>query len=264
MKIGVLASILEKDATELAKALNLAEGVDTLDSDILETTLKTQIEDLKKSVKSNAKKEAFGFAERQVKTEIEKRLKESFGVDGETLDDVFESLKSKVGKPADDSKLQRELEIYKGKYQNIENEFKTFKSQIEAREKESVIFSKLESVLSESFDITGKEKLKKIAFSDFAKSYSFEDIDGEIHLADPATKKPIFKDFGTVATEYFKDVFPAKTPNSKAPTTPPQFDPAKAREIPNEMPQLLEAFIKEKDPAQKALIKQKIEALKKK
>lgn len=260
MKIGVLASFLEKDAKELVNAHKIDEQAETVEGEILENLLKTEIEDLKKSIKINSKKEAFGFAERQVKTEIEKRIKSDFGIDGENIDSLFETLKEKVSKPEikTDEKVLKELEIYKGKYTKTLEEFEGFKKTVESEKRNAVIFTKLESVINENFDVAGKDKLKKIALSDFTGNFDFEILDNEIHLIDKQTKKPTFKNLDDVAKDYFKEIFPEKSKEGKPPTQPAKYDPAKPQPMGKTKEQLVDQLRREKDPAQRELIKKQI------
>ena len=262
MKVGVIASILGKDAKEFVSSHKLAEDVETLDESILESILTSEISDLKKSVKSEAKKEGFGWAEKQVKADIEKRLKTEFGVDGETLDDLFESLKSKTGKPIDESKAVKEAALYKGKYELTNQAFEDFKKNVEVKERQSLIIGKLDSLVTDKFDLTGKEKLKKIAFSNFIQEYDFEVLDNEIHLIDKATKKPTFKNMDDVAQEYFKDIFPEKTGKPNHPNPLPHNDPTKVSAIPGTRADILMALKTEKDPTQRQLLTQKLKSLK--
>jgi hypothetical protein len=260
MKIGVIASILEKDATELVNAHKIDAGIETLEGETLENVLKTEIEDLKKSIKINSKKEAFGFAERQVKTDIEKRIKSDFGVDGENIDTLFEALKDKVSKPETktDEKVLKELEIYKGKYTKTLEEFEGFKKVVESEKRNSVIFSKLETVINENFDVTGRDKLKKIALSDFTGNFDFEILDNEIHLIDKETKKPTFKNLEDVARDYFKEIFPEKSKDLKPPIQPSKYDPAKPQTVGKTKEELVFQLRRERDPAQRELIKKQL------
>lgn len=255
--------MLEKDAKELVNAYKIDDQVETLEGETLETLLKTEIEDLKKSVKINSKKEAFGFAERQVKTELEKRIKSDFGIDGENIDSLFETLKEKVSKPEikTDEKVLKELEIYKGKYKDTLEQFEGFKKTVESEKKNSVIFSKLESVINENFDVSGKDKLKKIALTDFTGNFDFEILDNEIHLIDKQTKKPTFKNLDDVARDYFKEIFPEKSKESKPPIQPSPFDPAKPQPMGKTKEELVYQLRREKDPAQRELIKKQINSL---
>jgi hypothetical protein len=263
MKIGDLGNILKKDPLELAKAHNLAEDVETLEADVLTKILKTEFDSFEKAVKSASKDEGYKFAERKVKSDIEAKIKSEFGVDGENLESLFEGVKSKIV-PHDnktDEKLLKELEIYKGKFKMVTDEFEGFKSQIAVKEKKNLIFGKLESAIAEKYDVRS-DKLKKFAFENFVNEFDFEVMDNEIHILDKQTKKPTFKSFEDAAMDYFKDVFPEKNGKSTGSPPPPTgYNPASNKVMGTSKADLLQQLKESRDPTEKEQIRQALKAL---
>lgn len=129
MKIGDLAGIFEKPVQEFAKTYEIGEGVEDVDLETISKILTPEITALKKALLKKGKDDGYGMAERLVKTEIEKRMKSEFGVDGESLDDLFTGLKTKIQPkdPKETDKLTLEFERLKEQKVKIENEFETFK-----------------------------------------------------------------------------------------------------------------------------------------
>ena len=94
MNLGDLASILEKDAVELGKAYEITETETELDLETVSKILNPAITQLKKSLRIAAKDEGYKMAERTIKTDIEKRMKTEFGIDGTDMDSLFSGIKS--------------------------------------------------------------------------------------------------------------------------------------------------------------------------
>ena len=137
MKLGDLASILEKDAVELGKANEITDVDSDLDLETVSKIINPEITQLKKSLRTAAKDEGYKMAERTIKTEVQKRFKTEFDVDGEDLDSVFTNARSKFKPkdPKDDDKLRIEFERVQSQKEALQKEFDTFKIGIETEKK---------------------------------------------------------------------------------------------------------------------------------
>jgi len=265
MKLGDLGSILKKEPLELAKAYNLAENVETLEDDVLTNILKSEIIALDKSIKDAAKKDVYGFAERKVKEDIEKRLKSEFGVDGENLESLFEGIKTKIQPhdPKSDEKTKFEIEQLKKSKEKIESEFNNFKLVVESKEKKNSQFAIFDKHFSNKFDVKS-ERLKQLAFDGFFNDYEIEKGETTDYVIDRKTNKPISESVEDLILKAYKDDFPIKGEKSNPSPLPGQYDPTKTVSMGTTNAELLEELRSEKDPVRRQQINEKIKALSKK
>lgn len=264
MKLGDLAGIFEKPVEEFAKTYEIGTDVENLDLETISKILPNEISALKKGLLKKGKDDGYGMAERIVKTDFEKRLKSEFGIDGENLDDLFTGLKSKIStnKPKDDNKLQIEFERIKEQKTNLEKEFDTFKKNIESEKRFNDSYSVFDKHFSEKFDVKS-DKLKRLAFEDFAKSFEIEQGNDSIFAIDKKTNKGVSDNFDDLIVNLFKDDFNLKgktdNPFPKIPTN----DPAGFDAIGNSQEELLSQLRLEKDPIRVQQLQAKLKALSK-
>ena len=183
MKIGALASALGVDATELAKAHNLAEDTESIDESILETVIKSHITEVQKSNFVKGKEEGKGWGTKTAMANIEKKFKDKFGIDANDLDTALNTIEAKMNTPGtSDEKTKRELEIQKEKNKLLQGEFEEFKSKTEFSTKKNQVVSKLQSFIPNHFE-PGTPRLQQIAINDVLESIHFDiEEDGEVSL----------------------------------------------------------------------------------
>jgi hypothetical protein len=207
MKLESLASLLGKEATELTTTLNVDIGQE-VDENQVSKLLSEHINLIKITSLSEGKKQGEGKAKREVLTDVEKRLKSEFEVDGDNFDALLTGLKSKVGKVEikTDEKVLQELNAWKQKAATAQSELDKFKSDFERQQVISQVKTKLNPIL-EKFEFA-TEKVKEIAISNLLQDKDFL-ISGETTfivengnpigaLNDLAEKH--FSDFGKVKT----------------------------------------------------------------
>lgn len=192
MKLGDLASILEKDAVELGKAYEITEMETDLDLETVSKILNPEITQLKKSLRIAAKDEGYKMAERTIKTDIEKRMKSEFGIDGADMDSLFSGIKSQI-KPRDskdDDKLRIELERAQGQLESVKKEYDTFKTSVETEKKKGDQFGVFNELFTKKFDgVT--EKISKMAFNDFLVKFEIEKGEKSSFAIDKKNNKPL-------------------------------------------------------------------------
>lgn len=262
MKLGDLAGIFEKPVEEFAKTYEIGTDVENLDLETISKILPNEISALKKGLLKKGKDDGYGMAERIVKTDFEKRLKTEFGIDGENLDDLFTGLKSKIStdKPKDDNKLQIEFERIKEQKTNLEKEFDTFKKNIESEKKFNNSFAIFDKHFSEKFDVKS-DKLKRLAFEDFAKSFEIEQGNDSIFAIDKKTNKGVSDNFDDLIVNLFKDDFTLKGKNDNPFPKIPNNDPAGFDAIGNSQEELLNQLRFEKEPIRRQQLQAKFKAL---
>jgi len=75
MKLEYIGVLLEKDPTEIAGSLNLAEGVQEVEDQEAVKLIGNHLKELKISKLSEGKKQAEGMAKRTVLSEVESKIK---------------------------------------------------------------------------------------------------------------------------------------------------------------------------------------------
>ena len=263
MKLGDLASILEQDAVELGKAYEITEVETELDLETVSKILNPAITQLKKSLRIAAKDEGYKMAERTIKTDIEKRMKSEFGIDGADMDSLFSGIKSQI-KPRDskdDDKLRIELERVQSQKEALEKEFTTFKTSIETKEKRQGQFAIFNEAFSKKFD-AGVDA-SELAFKGFVDNFEIEKGEKSSFAIDKKTNKPLHTDLEDLIFEQYKGVFKVK--ENKAVTHPTGFqngfDPTKTVSFGATQGELLSQLRTEKDPNVRQQIQAKIKAL---
>lgn len=256
MKIGDLASILNKDATELVKAYNLTENDDGIELEQLKNIIGSEIQAIEKSSLKRGKDDGYGMAERLVKTEVEKRLKTEFGIDGANLDEIVTDIsglikQKKEVKKTDDAELQREIDLRK----KTEAEFEEFKLSIEKEKKRSNEFSIFDSHFSKHFK-TSTDWIKSSAFERFNSKYEIMRGNDSTFAIDKNSGKPISDNLDDVITSFFKDDF--ETIESKKPAQPSTVEPVS---ISGSKEELFSQLRGEKDPARREAILKKLKEL---
>jgi hypothetical protein len=222
MNLGILAEILNKPQEDLQKSYNIETEDLTLKN--VEDVLKSELPQLRKSLLTEAKQEAYGRATREQREKVERQIADKFGI-GVTgdLDTVLTELETKFKETSagdDDAKFEkfkRDAEIWKEKFNSLNTDFSKYKETIEFEGKKSKLVGKLETVLPEYFDVKSN-KLKELAISAFMQDYKFDLIDGDVQLFQG--DKPLYKPVDEVAKDYFKDYFDPKNGGTQKPDTP--------------------------------------------
>lgn len=223
MKLETLASVLKKDATELATALNVADGETEVSDDLAKKELDLFYNQLAIEKLSEGKKQEEGKAKRIVTTDLERKLKETFGVDGANFDEII----GNIAKPAavDDSKTKKDLDVYKAKATELETKYNDLLTKQEKSEMSNKVLGTLGSVIDTFTFAT--PKVKEIAISNFVNSYNFEDSENGIYAK---VDDRIIIDINGLATKHFKDYGSEKTPEKK-PKLDAAGDPIGAKNI---------------------------------
>ena len=260
MKIGDLADVLQKNPQELSEAYKI-EG-DEIDFDKSKEILKKEIDLALKNAYSKSKNEGFQYGERKTKDDFEKRLKADFGVDGDNLDSLLESLKSKTATDDDKSKYAEQIAHFKDELKKTKAEYESYKVESIRRENFGKVVSKIESVVGEKYDIS-QERLKSLAIKSFIDSHDV-DVDGdELTISLKGSKKPIFESLDEYAAKYFDGILPPKSQQQQQ--QPPRHNGNPSPNVQNDdLMSLLTELRREKDPARREAINQKINADKKK
>jgi hypothetical protein len=263
MKLGDLASILEKDALELGKAYEITELETELDLETVSKILNPEITQLKKSLRVAAKNEGYQMAERTIKTDIEKRMKTEFGIDGADMDSLFSGIKSQI-KPRDskdDDKLKIEFQRVQSQKEALEKEFSTFKTNIETEKKKGDQFAIFNELFSKKFDVSS-ENLRKMAFNGFLEKFDIEKGEKSSFAIDKKTNKPLHTELEDLIFESFKEDFKVKETKAQHPTGfQGAFDPTKAVSFGATQGELLAQLRTEKDPNVRQQINTKLKAL---
>ena len=206
MKLEQLASLLGKDATELQGSLNLENQADVPD-EILTRELTNFTKELSITKFNEGKKQGEGMAKRLVMTEAEKTLKDTFGVDGNSFNELVENLKvlksSEGGKV--DEKIKADAEKWKQTALAKETEIQTLKSQFETIQTTEKIRGQILPKLDKFEFATAK--VREVAINEFLSTKKFK-VDGSdiflerhdntfVVLSDNEIESH-FKEFGTI------------------------------------------------------------------
>jgi hypothetical protein len=172
MKLETLASVLKKDATELSTALNVESGQEVDDTQVSKL-LSEHINLITVTSLSEGKKQGEGKAKREVLTDVEKRLKSEFEVDGGNFDELLTGLKSKVGKVEikADEKVLQELSAWKQKATEAQTELEKFKSDFERQKVISQVKNYLNPII-DKFEFA-TDKVKEIAIDNLLNGKDF-------------------------------------------------------------------------------------------
>jgi hypothetical protein len=182
MNLEFIASLLQKDATELQGTLNLEEGQNVVPEELAKELLENHIKELSIVKLSEGKKQAEGMARKKVLSEAEKKLKDMFDVTGETYDDLVTSLKAKLEatQTNTDEQLRREKEALKARLADVENKLSEAQNEFQRTLNEKMIIEKLSPQLTKYEFAT--DKVKNLALQDYLRNRSFIVSDGDIYL----------------------------------------------------------------------------------
>ena len=211
MKLEQLASLLGKDATELQGSLNLENQADVPD-EILTRELTNFTKELSITKFNEGKKQGEGMAKRLVMTEAEKTLKDTFGVDGNSFNELVENLKGLKSESKADEKLLKERDQWKATALSKDTEIQNLKTQFETIQVTEKIKTQIVPKL-DKFDFA-TSKVREVAVNDFIQNRKFKiegsDIfiernDAFFTLSDSEIENH-FKEYGTI-TELQKPIF---------------------------------------------------------
>lgn len=203
MKLEQLASLLGKDATELQGSLNLENQADVPD-EILTRELTNFTKELSITKFNEGKKQGEGMAKRLVMTEAEKTLKDTFGVDGNSFNELVENLKGLKSESKADEKLLKERDQWKATALSKDTEIQNLKTQFETIQVTEKIKTQIVPKL-DKFDFA-TSKVREVAVNDFIQNRKFKiegsDIfiernDAFFTLSDSEIENH-FKEYGTI------------------------------------------------------------------
>ena len=171
MKLEQLASLLGKDATELQGSLNLENQADVPD-EILTRELTNFTKELSITKFNEGKKQGEGMAKRLVMTEAEKTLKDTFGVDGNSFNELVENLKGLKSESKADEKLLKERDQWKATALSKDTEIQNLKTQFETIQVTEKIKTQIVPKL-DKFDFA-TSKVREVAVNDFIQNRKFK------------------------------------------------------------------------------------------
>ena len=219
MKLEQLASLLGKDATELQGSLNLENQADVPD-EILTRELTNFTKELSITKFNEGKKQGEGMAKRLVMTEAEKTLKDTFGVDGNSFNELVENLKGLKSESKADEKLLKERDQWKATALSKDTEIQNLKTQFETIQVTEKIKTQIVPKL-DKFDFA-TSKVREVAVNDFIQNRKFKiegsDIfiernDAFFTLSDSEIENH-FKEYGTIKQSSGKGTPPRNTGTS--------------------------------------------------
>jgi hypothetical protein len=264
MEIGVLATTLQVDAVELAKAHNLAEDIKEIDDETLAKVLKVEIENVKTKEKASAKKEGHGWGSKETLTNVEKDLANEFGLKAGNFKEMLSELKEVIKTPATDDKTALQIESLKEKVKLTEKSFSDYKLNIEKEKKDSKVNETISKVLGNHFNLTN-QKLVTLGLKDFHSTYDVDvDDEGGIQLYGK-DKKPVFKPAEDILKSHFGDLLPTKSDDDDGGKVKiPNIDKAKEIKVNGVTVEALTMELhKAKTPEERAAILKKIQDLEK-
>lgn len=212
MKLEQMASLLKKDATELASTLNLADGQVDVPDEVAVKEINNFIRETEISKLNEGKKQGEGMAKRTILSDAEKKIKEKFGVDGTNFDELIDSLSNKLSSQPTDEKYKKEIDLLKAKNEDLSNKYNGLMTNITKIETKSKVTSKLTNVFEKIEFPTGK--VKEIAVEDFINQYQFEEAESGLY-AKKGDK--VIIDIETLALNHFKEYGKEKQSQSQKP-----------------------------------------------
>ena len=171
MKLEQLAALLKKDATEFSSALNL-EVTSEVSDEILTRELTNFHKELEITKLNEGKIQGEGKAKRLVMTEAERTLKDAFGVDGSTFNEIVENLKGLKSDGKTDDKLKSDVEKWKQTALAKDNEIKDLRNQFETIQVTEKIKSQILPKL-DKFDFA-TSKVREVAVNEFLNNRKFK------------------------------------------------------------------------------------------
>ena len=253
MKLEYIGVLLEKDPTEIAGSLNLADGVLEVEDQEAVKLIGNHLKELKISKLSEGKKQAEGLAKRTVLSEVESKIK-ALGIDGDNFDDLIikldTRLKEKQG-PPDDSKFKVQLDAYKNEVISLKEALQKEQEKAGKIELRQKVMAKLNPVLSK-YEF-GSEKAKIAAVSEFVETNKFITSDDEIFI-DIQGKPSV--NFEKIAESSLSQWGKIKTESGG---TPPKHFQQSNLEIPSDLPTLYDMLRKAKTAEEKATIMEAIQ-----
>lgn len=215
MKLELLATLLKKDAAELSSALNLEVSAE-VPEDILTRELTSFHNEIKVNSIAEGKKQGEGKAKREVLSDAEKTLKETFGIDGNDFKEIVENLKGLKSDGKPDEKLKSELDKWKQTALSKDNEIASLKSEFEKIQTTEKLKSSILPKLDKFEFATAK--VREVAINEFLNTKKFKIEGSDIFLERNDNTFVTLSD--SVIDEHFKEFGTIKT-NGK-PNTPPR------------------------------------------
>jgi hypothetical protein len=216
MKLELLASVLGKDATELAGTLNLQENQSEVAEDVLKDVLSKHIKEIEVNAKLTGKREAEGMAKRTILTDAEKKLKTTFDVDGKDFDELLNNLNSKFESLSKsgtkDEDLKKQVDTWKTTVKELQLKLDSKDKEFENIRTKEVVKSKITPVLGKFEFAT--DKVQEIALNQFLEKNQFK-VDGEDLFLEK--NGAYFSNIIEAAEIHFKDFGKVKEVNRNAP-----------------------------------------------
>lgn len=253
MKLEHLASLLEKDATELVSTLNLQEGSQEVEDETAVKAISGFIKDYGLGKLSEGKKQGEGMAKRLVSSEIEKRIK-ALGFEGESMDDLISSIEASKKNAPDESKFKTQIELWKNKATTLEADLQKEREFVTQFKTRSKVEQAIMPLLS-NFEFA-TDKVKSLAIDEFVRAHKFQDVDGMLIVeVDGKPTAAIDK----IAEKHLSEFGKLKQTN-QAPK--PHFPgPGKGNVGADTLKELYEMHRKATTPQEKAQILDKIKAI---
>ena len=179
MKLEQLGTLLKKDPKELVSTLNLTEGQDEVSDDIAVKEISNFLKEIEISKISEGKKQGEGMAKRTILSDVEKKIKDKFGIDGTNFDELIDNLSTKVTSQPTDEKFKKEIDLWKAKHDDVFTKYNGLLTNVQKIETKSKVTSKLSAVIDKIEFPTSK--VKDIAINDFIDSYSFEEAESGLY-----------------------------------------------------------------------------------
>lgn len=218
MKLELLADILKKDAAELVSTLNLQNGQDEVSDDIVKSEIDKFTKELEINSKVLGKKEAEGMARRLVMSDVEKRLKSSFEIDGKDFDEIINSLSTKIEtiskSGSKDDELKKQVDTWKSTVKELQGKLDLKDKEFEGIRTKDVVKSKIMPILAKFEFAT--EKVQEIAINQFLSENQFT-VEGEDIFLEKGGK--FYSNPLEMAETHFKDFGKLKESKPGAPQT---------------------------------------------
>ena len=213
MKLEQLASLLKKDAAELANTLSL-QITDEVPEGVISKEFESSLKLARIEGISEGKRQGEGKAKKEALLHVESVLKNKFEVDGSTFDEIVENLTGKVGKVEylKDDTVIKQRDAWKLKHDELQKLYETKIKEFEMIETKSKVKSKLDPYL-EKFEFM-TDRVKQEAVNSFIHGNKFVIENEDIFLE---AEGKLFNNFEQVAEKHLQEWGKPKGSSTKIP-----------------------------------------------